>query len=89
MLTNNKCWKRNYLKVYVKPGVNLVLHNDVTLPTNETMRILNTAAAAPELLEAAKKAESFISGFEDDEIQEGINEMLSYIRNAITKAEGK
>lgn len=34
-------------------------------------------------LHALKKAESFISGFEDDEMQEGIDEMLTSIRAAI------
>lgn len=45
-------------------------------------------AAAPELLAALDKAESFIAGFEGDELQEGIDEMLSEIRAAIAKAEG-
>jgi len=45
-------------------------------------------AAAPELLAALEIAEGFISGFEGDELQEGVDWMLSTIRAAIAKAEG-
>lgn len=45
-------------------------------------------AAAPCLLDALNEAESFISGFEDDELQEGVDEMLRRIRDAISKATG-
>lgn len=41
----------------------------------------------PELVEALRKAEAFISGFEGDELQEGIDDLLSGIRAAIAKAE--
>ena len=44
-------------------------------------------SAAPELLEALKRAENFIQGFEDDETQEGIDALLSNIRAAIAKAQ--
>lgn len=44
--------------------------------------------AAPDMLAALKKAESFISGFEGDELQEGISDLLAGIRAAIAKAEG-
>ncbi len=43
---------------------------------------------APDLLAALINAESFISGFEGDELQEGIDEMLTAIRAAIAKAQG-
>lgn len=39
-----------------------------------------------DMLAELRKAESFISGFEDDEMQEGIDEMLAGIRAAIAKA---
>jgi hypothetical protein len=44
--------------------------------------------AALELYEALEMAEGFISGFEDDEVQEGINEKLATIRAALDKARG-
>ena len=37
-------------------------------------------SAAPEMLAALERAEGFISGFEDDDTQEGIAEMLAAIR---------
>lgn len=43
--------------------------------------------AALELLAALKKAEAFIRGFEDDEMQEGVNELLAEIRAAIKRGE--
>jgi hypothetical protein len=42
--------------------------------------------AAPKLLAALHDAETFISGFEDDECQEGINERLAGIRAALAGA---
>jgi hypothetical protein len=44
--------------------------------------------AAPDLLAALDRAEAFIAGFEDDETQEGIAEMLAAIRTALAKAKG-
>lgn len=44
------------------------------------------AAASPRLVSSLIKAEAFISGFEDDEAQEGIAEVLSDIRAAIKQA---
>lgn len=46
-------------------------------------------AATPDLLEALDRAEAFISGFEDDDTQEGVTEMLAAIRVAIAKAKGE
>ena len=40
-----------------------------------------------ELLDALEDAESFMSGFEDDEVQDGINERLGRIRAALAKAQ--
>jgi len=46
------------------------------------------AAALPgKLLKALKVAEDFMAGFEDDEVQDGINEKLKLIRCAIQEAE--
>lgn len=46
-------------------------------------------AAAPAMLAALQWAESFVSGFEDDELQEGINGNLAMIRAAIAVALGE
>lgn len=43
-------------------------------------------AAAPELLSALDDAEAFIAGFEDDEMQEGVNEVLWTIRAVMLAA---
>ncbi|MDC7675398.1 hypothetical protein [Asticcacaulis machinosus] len=42
----------------------------------------------PNLIEALQTAETFISGFEDDELQDGINDRLSIIRAAIDEVTG-
>lgn len=54
--------------------------------STETTRI---RAAAPDVLSALKMAENFMSGFEGDELQDGIDEKLAQIRAAIAKAEGR
>lgn len=41
----------------------------------------------PAALDTLRKAESFISGFEGDELQEGIADLLSELRSAIKQAE--
>lgn len=41
------------------------------------------------MLAALERAEGFISGFEDDDMQEGIGETLAAIRVAIARAEGE
>jgi len=46
-------------------------------------------AAALDLREALELAEGFISGFEDDEAQDGMDFLLSTIRAAISKATGQ
>jgi hypothetical protein len=45
--------------------------------------------AAPDLLAALERAEGFISGFEDDNTQEGVTEMLAAIRAALADAKGE
>jgi hypothetical protein len=39
-------------------------------------------------LAALERAEAFIAGFEDDDTQEGITEMLAAIRAALASAKG-
>lgn len=51
-------------------------------------RILTLIAEAPRLLMALELAESFMAGFEDDEVQEGINSQLATIRATIREAKG-
>ena len=41
------------------------------------------------MLAALERAEGFISGFEDDDTQEGVTDMLAAIRVAIAKAKGE
>jgi transketolase C-terminal domain/subunit len=43
---------------------------------------------APDLLRLLKQAERFVSGFEGDDLQEGIDDLLTQMRRAITLAEG-
>jgi hypothetical protein len=43
-------------------------------------------AAAPTVLEALREAESFIAGFEGEELQEGIDRFLLRIRGALALA---
>lgn len=44
---------------------------------------------APELLNALEVAEKFMSGFEGDELQDGVDHSLSIVRSAITNARGQ
>jgi hypothetical protein len=44
------------------------------------------ADLATDLLGALKAAEAFIAGFEDDETQDGMAELLDMVRGPITKA---
>lgn len=46
-------------------------------------------AAAPNLLSTLLQAEAFISGFEGDGTQDGVEALLAGIRSAIAKAEGQ
>jgi len=41
------------------------------------------------MLAALDRAEAFISGFEDDNTQEGVTEMLAAIRAALANAKGE
>jgi hypothetical protein len=45
--------------------------------------------AAPNLLAALRLAEGFVSGFEGDETQEGIDALLGTLRAAIASATGE
>jgi hypothetical protein len=45
--------------------------------------------AAGEMLNALESAETFIAGFEGDECQEGMDELLGSIRAAVAKARGR
>lgn len=45
--------------------------------------------AVHDMLAALRQAEDFIAGFEGDEMQEGIDELLAATRSAIAKAEGR
>lgn len=47
------------------------------------------AAAAPTMLAALRLAERFMAGFEDDDLQDGINQRLATIREAIAMAKGE
>lgn len=64
------------------------------LPHSESAIAVNPAdlaliLAAPKLFDALVKAEAFIAGFEGDELQEGIDELLKAVRAAIAKAGGQ
>ena len=70
----------------------------LTVPPHEAagayMRVLarETRAArvsVAAVLEALERAEAFIDGFEDDDTQEGVGEMLAAIRVALAKAKGE
>ena len=56
--------------------------NDATAAMNNALLF----SAAKDLQAALIKAEFFIRGFEDDETQEGITELLTEIRSAIDEA---
>lgn len=45
--------------------------------------VMTAIAAAPTIMDELQKAESFISGFEGDDMQEGIDSLLASIRAAI------
>lgn len=45
-------------------------------------------AISYKLLASLKEAENFMAGFEDDDVQEGINDLLESIRKTIAEAEG-
>jgi hypothetical protein len=63
----------------------LISINDV--PTDASRFDLH--ASHVQLTKALEEAESFISGFEGDELQEGINEKLATIRAALAYARGE
>lgn len=55
--------------------------------TREAQQNAALVALAGNLLASLRLAEDFMAGFEDDEMQEGINERLANIRNTIKEAE--
>ena len=55
-------------------------------PVPVTLAAMRLMAAGPKLLEALSTAEKFVRGFEGDEVQEGIDKMLSTIRDAMAEA---
>jgi hypothetical protein len=94
--------KRNVLDTLYSVNETLIDAADtlegLTVPPHEAagayMRVLarETRAArvsVAAVLAALERAEGFISGFEDDDTQEGVTEMLAAIRVAIAKAKGE
>jgi len=86
--------KQNVLDVLRAAGDSLTYAADVLeAPANAYMRELardmgeawDTVSA---LVGALKGAEGFVSGFEDDGMQEGVTDMLAAIRAAIARAKG-
>jgi len=57
-------------------------HDDVNAEYEGNRRLM---AASPELFEALQIAEAFISGFEGDESQDGIEIKLAIIRSALSR----
>jgi AcrR family transcriptional regulator len=45
--------------------------------------------ASSDMVDALRQAETFMASFEDDALQDGINERLAAVRAAIAKAEGR
>ncbi|SIQ98533.1 hypothetical protein [Aquipseudomonas alcaligenes] len=58
-----------------------------SLPAAFHVDSLEQSAAESNLLVALRKAEDFISGFEDDDLQEGVDELLVELRAAINDPE--
>jgi hypothetical protein len=56
-------------------------------PTDALASLARQMAAAPQMFAALLAAESFISGFEDDDLQEGLSPLLGSIR-AIIRSSG-
>ena len=50
-------------------------------------RVAHYVNLMPDALKAIREAERFIRGFEDDEIQEGIGELLGLIRHVLNEQE--
>lgn len=58
-----------------------------TVAVFRTPQEAHLAAAAPAMLAALRKAESFISGFEGDPLQEGVDDLISGIRAAVANVD--
>jgi len=64
--------------------------SEVDEPNSDAARAnARVIAAAPCMLTALDRAEAFVAGFEDDDTQEGIPELLGAIRAALRKAKGE
>jgi hypothetical protein len=61
----------------------------ITMSSERSEGNARMVAASLQMLKALKIAESFMAGFEDDEMQEGINDKLSMMRAAIAAATGE
>jgi hypothetical protein len=63
--------------------------NGLSINGHFGIEVARVIAATPNALAALKIAEDFMSGFEGDELQDGIDDKLATIRAAIAKAEGR
>lgn len=82
------CIRHNGLIVAILPdnSAGLVKQTDRIKAVIRDDRTAKLLQASPDLLDALEMAEGFMSGFEDDEVQEGINDKLATIRAAIKLA---
>jgi arsenate reductase-like glutaredoxin family protein len=62
------------------------IYNSRPLSFEEVKANADLLAASPALYHACKKAEAFISGMEDEEMQDEINDLLSQVRKALSQA---
>ncbi|WP_155416672.1 hypothetical protein [Burkholderia vietnamiensis] len=60
-------------------------HTDPARAADRVAYLNGGHSASPEAIAALVKAEAFISGFEGDTMQEGIDELLSEVRALIQK----
>jgi hypothetical protein len=61
---------------------------NITVQHGEWIAQKRAERAGPDLLAALRLAEGFVSGFEGDETQEGIDALLGALRAAIASATG-
>lgn len=74
--------------VGVEPRATCCSENRPTETTPARQPRPHLIAAADEMLDALRIAEDFMSGFEGDELQDGIDVKLATIRSALAKATG-
>lgn len=82
-------WRVESFNIRISDTRYYLLNAHEGVPVNELRGNAALIAAAPMLLATLKDAEAFINGFEGDDSQEGLNELLGAIRTQINKAEGK